>query len=697
MFAATQVLNGAAMLVGGPPQIAQTQATPGAANGPNASDLQQQRDQLADAERRLADLREKARQAIRPLTIESDIAAQEKRVAELRANVGYIAEQLKATETATTKARTDAEATSASNSAQRQTKELQELIASVSTVEAQRRQLAAKRDRLVEAIDFGGLSPEALKEAQAGLRELDGQLSALSTTSEKLQRNLDLESRYAKMRPDQAERERAADQARKAALDAGDTRAEAERKADQARQSVQDRQATQTAQQISLLGAEARAALAVADAYGRSRAAGLAAAALGAAQSAEEQGSIAPGSAAAVARETLEKNASATVAAAAEKNRAYREEIEGLDRLAAAEEVSSEAAREAERANRVAALAIELRAQAAASGSAAIAAAAEREIASYDRLSRQQQQLDRRRAAGPLNAQYDPEVIYRQRIATLEELQKTGVLTERTVAQATRQYEQERLDASRSATDGMRAGLMRYAEDATNAGRAASNGAQAVFQGLEDAGVQATTTLRFSFTNMTNSIIADLARIAIRQSITGPLAQATGSALGSFGGWLGGLFGSGGGSAPAIGPGTGYTYHDGGLVGVDGRAPRVLPLSVWAGAPRFHSGGIVGADEVPIIAKRREEVLTEDDPRHSDNIGRRGRGSAGGGRTEVHIHPPAETRATTRESDLGGGNMRIDVLFERIEGAMAENLGRQRGPLFGSMVGTFGLQPRGRG
>lgn len=42
-----------------------------------------------------------------------------------------------------------------------------------------------------------------------------------------------------------------------------------------------------------------------------------------------------------------------------------------------------------------------------------------------------------------------------------------------------------------------------------------------------------------------------------------------------------------------------------------------------AGAPRFHTGGIVGLrpDEVPIIAQRGEEVLTAADPRHRNNGG----------------------------------------------------------------------------
>ena len=62
------------------------------------------------------------------------------------------------------------------------------------------------------------------------------------------------------------------------------------------------------------------------------------------------------------------------------------------------------------------------------------------------------------------------------------------------------------------------------------------------FKGLEDQMVSVFTTGKFSFTNMANSIISDMARIGIRQNITGPLA-----------GLFGNLFLSGGragGAAP---------------------------------------------------------------------------------------------------------------------------------------------------
>jgi hypothetical protein len=44
---------------------------------------------------------------------------------------------------------------------------------------------------------------------------------------------------------------------------------------------------------------------------------------------------------------------------------------------------------------------------------------------------------------------------------------------------------------------------------------------------------------------------------------------------------------------------------------------------VFAGAPRYHGGGLAGIrpDEVPAILKRGEEILPQSDPRHRNNAG----------------------------------------------------------------------------
>lgn len=66
-------------------------------------------------------------------------------------------------------------------------------------------------------------------------------------------------------------------------------------------------------------------------------------------------------------------------------------------------------------------------------------------------------------------------------------------------------------------------------------------------------------------------------------------------------------------------------FHEGGVVGDNGSSSRtrqVNPL-IFAGAPRYHSGGIAGLapDEMGAVLRKGEEVITEADPRHRSNGG----------------------------------------------------------------------------
>lgn len=72
--------------------------------------------------------------------------------------------------------------------------------------------------------------------------------------------------------------------------------------------------------------------------------------------------------------------------------------------------------------------------------------------------------------------------------------------------------------------------------------------------------------------------------------------------------------------------------HSGGVVGHTMNRSRAISPHWFANAPRYHNGGLpgLGMNEVPIIAKRNEEVLSESDPRNILNGGL----SAGGKQPE---------------------------------------------------------------
>jgi tape measure domain-containing protein len=65
------------------------------------------------------------------------------------------------------------------------------------------------------------------------------------------------------------------------------------------------------------------------------------------------------------------------------------------------------------------------------------------------------------------------------------------------------------------------------------------------------------------------------------------------------------------------------TMHNGGTVGGANGWSQSAPAAAFAGAPRFHGGGLPGlaADEVPAILQRGEEVLSKNNPRNILNGG----------------------------------------------------------------------------
>lgn len=76
-----------------------------------------------------------------------------------------------------------------------------------------------------------------------------------------------------------------------------------------------------------------------------------------------------------------------------------------------------------------------------------------------------------------------------------------------------------------------------------------------------------------------------------------------------------------GGGAGAMGGVVAGVFHTGGIIGGNSHTyTRNVSPAVFVGASRYHSGGVVG-DEVPIIAKKGEKVLTKEQQRQMENKG----------------------------------------------------------------------------
>ncbi|MEX2642889.1 MAG: phage tail tape measure C-terminal domain-containing protein, partial [Acetobacterales bacterium] len=172
---------------------------------------------------------------------------------------------------------------------------------------------------------------------------------------------------------------------------------------------------------------------------------------------------------------------------------------------------------------------------------------------------------------------------------------------------------EDHLDASRRWQDGATRALRDYSDAATDAASNTERALTTTMRGLEDVLVSAR-----SAADAAEAIAEDIARIFIRQQITGPLA-----------GFLGGVFSDafGGGTAPLPGESDlqnpalrlADVKHGGGIAGLEGRR-RPMPASTWIGAPRFHNG-YLAPNEVPAILEKGESVLTPGQMRTLGSMG----------------------------------------------------------------------------
>ncbi|RDD69928.1 tape measure protein [Paracoccus versutus] len=136
--------------------------------------------------------------------------------------------------------------------------------------------------------------------------------------------------------------------------------------------------------------------------------------------------------------------------------------------------------------------------------------------------------------------------------------------------------------------------LADYATKARDIGGDIGNALVGAFRGAENAIGEFVKTGKLKFGDLVTSLIADLAKLAARRFILGPLAGVLSGVLGNLGG---GIFAN--------------ILHAGGIVGAPGPG-RMVPALAFANAPRMHSGGWAGLrpDEVPAILQRGERVLS---------------------------------------------------------------------------------------
>jgi hypothetical protein len=175
--------------------------------------------------------------------------------------------------------------------------------------------------------------------------------------------------------------------------------------------------------------------------------------------------------------------------------------------------------------------------------------------------------------------------------------------------------------------------------------------AESINERLADIGSNAFSALAEAIANGTNvaqaffqtlmqgigEFLIEIGKAIVKQALFNALSG--GSKAGGGGGFLAGLLGK--------------LFHSGGVVGRSGGSgSRMVNPGVFAGAQRFHSGGVLGLgpNEVPIIGLKDEEMLTRDDPRHVMN------GGAAQSNTtikNVNVFDPADVLEAALSTEIG--------------------------------------------
>lgn len=209
-----------------------------------------------------------------------------------------------------------------------------------------------------------------------------------------------------------------------------------------------------------------------------------------------------------------------------------------------------------------------------------------------------------------------------------------------------------------------------------------------------EAGKDPASNLADAVGNMIKTRVTDALFGAMAEPFLKPLENAL-KGLGNAGvPGLGGLLGGVANSFSSVGFGTGFGFgsldlgtflHGGGVAGNEATFTRSVNPAVFAGAPRFHTGGITG-DEVPVITQKGEGVFTPGQMAALAPVG------AGAQPVTVNVFPTAGQTATVTQKQDAGGGLTIDVMLRQVEEAIADNVAAGSGAVSRAMESRYGLR-----
>lgn len=256
----------------------------------------------------------------------------------------------------------------------------------------------------------------------------------------------------------------------------------------------------------------------------------------------------------------------------------------------------------------------------------------------------------------------------------------------------------ERLALQTDWVSGATRGLENYFDSARNVSSGIEGLFGNAFSGMEDALTTFVRTGKASFSDLANSIIDDMIRITIQQSITGPLASALGGAVGSYFGSMSSNWSSTNTSNPWS-------------LGSMGLLPNAKGGVYDSPSLSQYSGGIYDTPQLFAFAKGAG-VFGEAGPEAIMPL-RRGRDGTLGVRAELPVMPAAQMPGAAGQPQIKvniygvqsqpesvtatrnqSGGFDIDIMFKQLEKRIAGNVASGQGSMSKALERRYALTPQ---
>lgn len=259
-----------------------------------------------------------------------------------------------------------------------------------------------------------------------------------------------------------------------------------------------------------------------------------------------------------------------------------------------------------------------------------------------------------------------------------------------------------RLEAGTEGWDGAKRAMKSYYADATNMGRQFESFTQTSLSSLEDALVEFTTTGKLSFSDLADSMIRDLVRIAYQAMVVAPLVQS-----------LTGMFG--GGSAVSMSVSGGLASSDFSPTASMGWVKMAMGGVVSGGSISDYSGSVVSSpttfdfNEHLTAFRKGAGLMGEAGPEAVMPLTRGPDGTLGVRSYTPDFSMPTpevtvnvinntgqQVQAQTTAAPDGQGGLNIEVVLDQVEAGMVQrdNAGRSR--FANHLDRTRGLSRAGR-